>query len=246
MRECSKSISRRLANPAFLSRYFVGDGLDIGGLPDPLSLYCELFPLMRSVRVWDRKDGDGQHLASVADDSFDFVHSSHCLEHLNDPREGLSNWLRVVRPGGYLIVTVPDEDLYEQGVFPSTFNTDHKWTFTICKSRSWSSRSLSILDLLIGLQPLGDVERVELLSSTYRFALPRYDQTLTPVAESGIEFVIRKRSAEEAESGARARPAVGLPKDLNKYFNQYRSDQATLKRANEGAPPFQDDSAISD
>jgi hypothetical protein len=26
---------------------------------------------------------------------------------------------------------VPDEDLYEQGVFPSTFNADHKWTFTV-------------------------------------------------------------------------------------------------------------------
>ena len=71
--------------------------------------------MMSSIRTWDWEDGDAQFLASVADASLDFVHSSHCLEHLVDPAEGLNNWVRVVREGGYVIVTVPDEDLYEQG-----------------------------------------------------------------------------------------------------------------------------------
>src|SRR5262249_19674846 len=134
MKECSKSIQRRLADPNFAARYFVGDGLDVGGKPDPLNIYRELFVRMGTVRTWDLEDGDAQLLTGVEDDSVDFVHSSHCLEHLRDPREGLANWLRVVRPGGHLIVTVPDEDLYEQGVFPSTFNRDHKWTFTVLKA----------------------------------------------------------------------------------------------------------------
>ena len=155
MKECSKSIPRRLAHPNFTNRYFVGDGLDIGGKPDPLVLYLELFSRMTSVRTWDWEDGDAQYLQSVADGTYDFVHSSHCLEHLRDPHEGLKNWFRVLKPGGHLIVTIPDEDLYEQGQFPPpTFNKDHKWTFTIFKPTSWSTHSISVLALVqeLGLE----------------------------------------------------------------------------------------------
>ena len=128
MKECSKSLSRRLHDSNFLNKYFSGDGIDIGGKPDPLILYKEFFPKLKSIRTWDLEDGDAQFMESLADNSVDFIHSSHCLEHLYDPYEGLKNWLRVVRPGGYLVITLPDEDLYEQGKFLSTFNGDHKNT----------------------------------------------------------------------------------------------------------------------
>ncbi len=245
MKECSKSIQRRLSSPDFLCRYFVGRGLDIGGKPDPLSLYVELFPKMSSVTTWDIEDGDAQFIKTCRDQSYDFVHSSHCLEHLVNPREGLVNWLRVVRPGGYLIVTVPDEDLYEQGVFPSTFNNDHRWTFTIYKERSWSQRSVNVIDLIRGLG--GDIElvRLELLSATYRYNLPRYDQTLTPVGECGIEFVIRKRPQEEVKTGGlRQRHPVQPDREMCIHLNQYRNDIKTLKRSNEDKLPFTDDNQI--
>ena len=86
MKECSKSISRRLASPGFINNYFVGNGLDIGGKPDPLSRYRELFCQMKSVRTWDWEDGDAQYLSGVEDGEYDFVHSSHCLEHIVDPQ----------------------------------------------------------------------------------------------------------------------------------------------------------------
>lgn len=111
MRECSKSMSRRLNDSNFIRKYFVGKGVDVGGKPDPLVLYKELFPLMESVRTWDREDGDAEFMEGVADGTFDFLFASHCLEHLHDPRVGLRNWLRVVKPGGHLIVDVPEEDL---------------------------------------------------------------------------------------------------------------------------------------
>jgi len=245
MKECSKSISRRLADANFINRYFVGNGLDIGGKPDPLSLYRELFCQMRSVRTWDWEDGDAQFLASAKDGEFDFVHSSHCLEHLVDPHEGIRSWLRVVRPGGYLVVTVPDEDLYEQGVFPSTFNRDHKWTFTIFKTRSWSGRSVNVIDLVRELGEGAELVRVEQLSSTYRFDLPRYDQTLTPVGECGIEFVLRKRPASEiAVAGRWQRPSEQPEREMRLHLNQNRNDLQTLKRTNEGAPPFTDDKPL--
>ena len=238
MRECSKSIARRLSTPNFLRRYFVGDGLDIGGKPDPLSLYVEMFPLMRSVRVWDWEDGDAQFLEGCGDETFDFVHSSHCLEHLVDPREGIKSWFRVVKPGGYLLITIPDEDLYEQGVFPSTFNRDHKTTFTIYKPSSWSDRSVNVLDLLRELPESARVEKVELLNATYRESLPRFDQTLTPVGECGIEIVVRKASAAEVAARGRIPGERQPPPELRIHYNQYRDDMATLKRTNQGAPPF--------
>ncbi len=212
MKECSKSIMRRLAEPNFVNRYFRGEGIDIGGAPDPLALYVELFPLMRGVKVWDLNDGDGQTMSGIPNDHFDFVHSSHCLEHLHDPEDGLRNWFRILKPGGHLIVTIPDEDLYEQGRFPSTYNADHKWTFTIFKKESWSEKSRNVVELIAALGAAADVQKLDLLNATYRYGLPRMDQTLTPVAESGIEFVIRKRTPEEVAFGGR-RPIPGSVPD---------------------------------
>ena len=247
MKECSKSIARRLADVNFTNRYFVGTGLDIGGKPDPLMLYTELFARLDYVRTWDWEDGDAQFLASLADDSVDFVHSSHCLEHLRDPFEGLKNWLRVVRPNGHLIITVPDEDMYEQGHFPSTFNRDHKWTFTIYKEKSWSDRSVNILDLVKSLGAQIDVVKVEQLISTYRYNLPRYDQTLSPVAECGVEIIIRKRPQAEVDAGGRwSRPVEQPSREMRVHLNQHKLDLETLKRTNVGAAPFTDDSDIDD
>jgi hypothetical protein len=65
MHETSKAVMRRLHDIRFATRYFVGDGIDIGSGPDPLSQYAEQLPLMRSCRDWDLKDGDAQILASL-------------------------------------------------------------------------------------------------------------------------------------------------------------------------------------
>ena len=193
MHETSKAVMRRLHDSRFAMRYFIGDGIDIGAGSDPLGNYKEFFPGMRSCRAWDIADGDAQFMEGVADASLDFVHSSHCLEHLRDPAEALRNWLRILKPGGHLVVVVPDEDLYEQGVFPSTWNSDHKWTFTIFKVRSWSPNSHNLTDLL---EDLGDVARllkIETLDATFRYGITkRIDQTMTPVGECAIEFVAQR------------------------------------------------------
>lgn len=246
MKECSKSIHRRLADSSFVRRYFVGTGIDIGGKPDPLMLYRELFPLMKDVRTWDWEDGDAQHMKGVPDRSVDFIHSSHCLEHLVDPQEGLRNWLRVVREGGHLVVMVPDEDLYEQGTFPSTFNRDHKWTFTVLKHSSWSDRSLNVVDLVRGLGPEAELLRVEQLGATYRYGLPRVDQTLSPVAECAIEFVVRRRPAAEVQAKGRWQRTAAQPdRETRIHLNQYAADQRSMKEGNRSKPPFTDDSPIA-
>jgi SAM-dependent methyltransferase len=148
MNETSKSIFKKLSDSRYATRYIVGDGIDIGAGQDCLDQYFEFFPLAKSCMNWDLVNGDAQYLNGVSDNSFDFVNSSHCLEHMQDPHVALNNWIRVLKTGGYLLLSVPDEDLYEQGIFPSTYNADHKHTFTIYKRKSWCSNSINLFDLL--------------------------------------------------------------------------------------------------
>lgn len=192
MQESSKSIARRIHDIRFTNRYFVGDGIDVGAGDDSLSNYNHLFPSMKSCRDWDMQDGDAQYLHSIPDSAFDFLHSSHCLEHMVDPLTALKNWIRVVKKSGHLIVTIPEEDLYEQGVFPSTFNTDHKWTFTLYKKQSWSPKSINVFSLLAEVSDTIRPLRCERVDTFYRFNLPRVDQTMAPGIEAAIEFICQK------------------------------------------------------
>jgi len=47
-------------------------------------------------------------LGGIADASYDFLLSSHCLEHVANPLAALREWRRVVRPGGTLVLILPD------------------------------------------------------------------------------------------------------------------------------------------
>lgn len=191
--EASKQMLRRSCDRRFSTRWIVGDGIDIGCGPDPLSRLSDFFPLMKSLRPWDLPDGDAMFMAGIDDSTYDFVHSSHCLEHLVDPVVALKNWIRICKGGGHLVITVPDEDLYEQGVWPSTFNADHKWTFTILKTSSWSPKSVSVLKLLERFCDEVEILKVEKLDSGFDYRLPRQDQTWNGLAESAIEFVLKKK-----------------------------------------------------
>lgn len=191
MNEQSKSARRRYNDGAFHSRYFVGVGLDIGAGSDSVGNYINDFPRIESVYAWDVHDGDAQKLAGLAPNTIDFIHSSHCLEHLVDPAQALSNWLRVLKPGGHLIVTVPDEDMYERGNWPSHFNSDHKHTFTIQKFQSWSPVSINVLDLAMHFCTTASVERITRLADFFNPKTPG-DQTLRANPECSIEFIWRK------------------------------------------------------
>jgi SAM-dependent methyltransferase len=48
------------------------------------------------------------NLQGIADNAYDFVLSSHCLEHTANPLAALREWRRVTRPGGHLLLALPD------------------------------------------------------------------------------------------------------------------------------------------
>lgn len=193
MHETSKACIRRCRDASFRSRYFMGYGIDIGGGLDSLSQQITRFPEIKAVRNWDLEDGDAQYLNGVSDNSFDFVYSSHCLEHMQDPVIALKHWLRVLKPGGYLVVTVPDEDMYEHGIWPSRFNADHKWSFTLFKDFPLLPKSVNVMDLVKEFSLEIECERIFKIKDGYIDGLIDVDQTMGN-AECAIEFVWQKQA----------------------------------------------------
>jgi SAM-dependent methyltransferase len=137
--------------PAFLERYLSGSVLDIG---------CGDDLVVPHARPFDVVHGDANAILDhLSPCSFDGVHSSHCLEHMRDVPGALAQWWALVKPGGHLVLVVPHEDLYEQGVWPSLFNGDHRATFRLDTPASWSPVSYELRSLL---QALPGAEVVDL------------------------------------------------------------------------------------
>lgn len=109
--------------------YFHGRVLDIG-----CGAY-KCFPHWIGVdngHHWGRMGVDvtseATDLSLFADATCDTVFSSHLLEHLpyEDVPKALSEWVRVLKVGGHLILYLPDEDQYPK-VGDKYANPDHKW-----------------------------------------------------------------------------------------------------------------------
>jgi hypothetical protein len=183
--ESTKAMARRLAE-GYFDILFQGRGIDIGSGNDPVTPDCV---------PWDIEQGDAQVLEGIPPEHFDWVYSSHCLEHLVSPPDALRRWWQVLKPGGILLVVVPDEDLYEQGCWPSRFNSDHRWTFTIGKSSSWSPVSLNLIELV---GELHDHQILWLRTCDYRYDYSGgvWDRTQGP-AEAQIEACLRKLPAPQ-------------------------------------------------
>lgn len=182
-----------------------GYGIDIG---------CGTDPVSPSAVRFDVDDGDANHITEYVDDLFDYVYSSHCLEHMIDASYALNQWWKLVRPGGHLILIVPDEDLYEQGEFPSRFNRDHKWTFTISKSVSWSPVSINLLDLAKSL-PNSEIVSVYLQDNGYDRRLLKHGSYNT--FQNLLSFLLRcYRRIRGKSFNKRYSPIEGLRRKILK------------------------------
>lgn len=191
MFEQSKSAKRRFNDGNFHSKYFIGKGIDIGAGPDCISNVKQAFVGITDVLNWDLSNGDGQYLQGVPDNFFDFVHSSHSLEHMQKWDIALENWIRVCRSGGFVIITVPEEHMYEKNCWPSKFNPDHKWSFTL-NSKSEMPNSVNVLDLAKCFNHKTTVEKIELVNQFYHKDHHDKDQTRFLNVECCIEIILKK------------------------------------------------------
>lgn len=140
-----RRITRRKCREYSIIEPYLTDkhGLEIGG-PSPIFGRNRLVPVYDRCRQIDNCDFSDQtiwreagekrevpifgkryvtdacYLEAIADASYDFVVASHVLEHIANPLRALREWKRVVKPGGVLLILVPDRR--------NTF--DHKRPFT--------------------------------------------------------------------------------------------------------------------
>jgi SAM-dependent methyltransferase len=158
--------TKSLRDESFSINYLTGKVLDIGAGGNLICPWATEF---------DIKDGDANRVDEYfPKESFDTVASSHCLEHMVDALDALSRWWKLVKKGGYLIIVVPEENLYEQGIWPSIFNADHKHTFRQTLESSWSPVSINILEACKDLDQARIVScEIHDLNYDYSLLIPR-------------------------------------------------------------------------
>ena len=83
--------------------YLKGEGIDIG---------CGADPILPNAQPFDRAQGDANKVTQYFTKKFEYVFSSHALEHMVDARAAFKEWFALLKPGGYMVTIVPDEDLY--------------------------------------------------------------------------------------------------------------------------------------
>lgn len=89
--------------------YCIGNGIDLGYGGDKIidsAISLDMYgdPNYR---------GDASHLP-FKDRSFDYVYSSHLLEDFENTTEIITEWIRVLKIDGYLILYLPNQELYEK------------------------------------------------------------------------------------------------------------------------------------
>ena len=97
---------------------------------------------------------------------------------------------------------------------------------------------------MISLGPIADLRKIELIDYTYRYSMPRYDHTLTPVGESAIELIIRKRDPKELEAKGLIRENKQPENEIKVHLNQYTDDMVNMKKSNLSGPPFTNETDI--
>lgn len=112
-------------------QYCRGCGLDLGcGGNEPDAHYHredKITPLAIGVDLAQTNlTGNAADLYWFRNGVFDYVFSSHLLEHLERPKAALKEWLRVLKPGGFLVLYLPLTGHYPDPGQPGA-NQEHKW-----------------------------------------------------------------------------------------------------------------------
>jgi len=103
-------------------RLFIGNGIDIGSGGDPVVPWAIQIDLPEVLfQIYNqRSPGYSIQFRSVTaatdlpfkDSVLDFVFSSHLLEDFLDWKPVLAEWIRVLKPDGYLIIIIPDRERF--------------------------------------------------------------------------------------------------------------------------------------
>ena len=115
-----------------LAPFCQGNGLDIGSGGDPIVPWAISVDRRRPGHLPAQQPihlvGDAAHLVWFADGTLDFIYSSHCLEDFEDTAAAINEWLRVLKPGGVLVLFLPDQKTFMSVNLArgGDLNSDHK------------------------------------------------------------------------------------------------------------------------
>ena len=103
-------------------QYCTGKGLDLGCGDEKIALDAVGVDIRQTQAVDMILDISGK--LPYEDDVFDYVFSSHALEHLDgDLVSVLREWSRVIHAGGFLVLYLPHRDYYKEA------NPEHRRSF---------------------------------------------------------------------------------------------------------------------
>jgi SAM-dependent methyltransferase len=88
----------------FAQQYCIGNGLDIGGTAE------WKLPGSKPINTIFHDGSDAYEIESLTS-GYDFIFSSHCLEHLPDYVKALEFWISLLRPGGSLFLYLPHPEM---------------------------------------------------------------------------------------------------------------------------------------
>ena len=98
-----------------------GHGLEIGALANPSTIPNASRVLYSDILTAEQLDAaypgsrhpdiisDSETFPSVPDATFDFVVANHVIEHVSSPIRALQEWHRILKPGGRVLMAVPDK-----------------------------------------------------------------------------------------------------------------------------------------
>lgn len=99
-----------------LAKYCLGYGVDLGFGGDPITPSAIRVdfdtPYAKVGEYPVQLGGSAENLFWFQDSSLDYVYSSHLLEDFLDTEFVLREWIRVLKPGGFLVIFCPDEKIY--------------------------------------------------------------------------------------------------------------------------------------
>ncbi len=117
---------------ARLAPFCTGYGVDLGFGGDPITpgaIRIDLpSPYTNVGSLPVQLGGSATDLRWFNDGVLDYIYSSHLLEDFDDTKSVLIEWLRVLKPGGHLVIFCPDEQLFRQHCSQTgqSYNPNHK------------------------------------------------------------------------------------------------------------------------
>jgi len=124
--------------------------------------------------------------AGLPDNSFDVIHASHLIEHLNDPRSFVRTVRRLLKPAGTLLVSTPNINGFQARVFGSGWRSaifDHQYLF--------SRRTLEALLVSEGFKVLHVATWGGLAAGTAPKTIKRIADRVVKITGSGDVMMMR-------------------------------------------------------